>query len=198
MKKLEIYGKWDDGVNWKFYQSKIIPERRLCTAVFCVLFSKLENGIILTRTKNRGHWELLGGHIEENESIEQALYREAMEEGGVKKIDNLYLFGLREMNLSKIIKSKSTGLIYPLKSYIPHYIGFTNLSLSKPSGEDVLKSKLFKFDEICEKLTKEKMPSIDILKQGMAYVYINLLHKNILPKEFEKKLQFSMKKNKFV
>ena len=39
-----------------------------------------------------GHWGLFGGHIEENETPEEAVTRELFEEIGYKKIEHLKLF----------------------------------------------------------------------------------------------------------
>jgi len=72
-------GSWSDDIAWEFYIADETPPRELCTAVFCVAIHN-DDTIVLTKTR-RG-WELLGGHLEGDETIEQGLFRESHEEGG--------------------------------------------------------------------------------------------------------------------
>ena len=78
-------GKWGETVNWRLLEGKI-PNDELVTAVFGLLI--VESGVVLVTT-TRGYLELLGGHREAGETIEQTLDRESYEEGGVKVIERI-------------------------------------------------------------------------------------------------------------
>lgn len=88
-----LEGEWGD-TPWEFYLSPKSPPRELCTAVACLAIQASSDSIVLTR--NRRGWEMLGGHIEEGESIEDAVIREAKEEGGFSP-DSCTQFGYRKV-----------------------------------------------------------------------------------------------------
>lgn len=76
-------GIWGDKISWELYPAndlKDVPALELCTAVFCLAITEDEK-ILLMRAA-RG-WSILGGHIEEGESIPDTLMRESLEEGGL-------------------------------------------------------------------------------------------------------------------
>lgn len=91
----------DENTSWEFHISQDMPPRELCSAVFCV--AMYQDKIVLTR--NHRGWEFLGGHIEKGETVEGALRREAMEEGGFK-IDRCELFGHRKFGQEKYQERK--------------------------------------------------------------------------------------------
>lgn len=139
-------GSWDDGISWEFYLTNELPPRELCTAVFCLAIHN-EEAIILTKTK-RG-WELLGGHLESDETLEQCLLRESHEEGGYTP-ETYELFGYRKVISTKPIPARD-GKMYPYPvSYIPHFIAKSRLPLDRTHGDEgeILDSGAFTFTEI--------------------------------------------------
>ncbi|HSX06827.1 MAG TPA: NUDIX domain-containing protein [Candidatus Saccharimonadia bacterium] len=138
-----LEGKWGAGMRWEFYRSDYLPPRELCAAVFCLGIAN--DKVILT--KNKRGWEMLGGHVESGESIEDALTREAQEEGGFTP-QSYKVFGYRKIISSKPVPNR-TGDYYPFPiSYIPHFIATTELPVSNPSGEEVVESASFSLEEI--------------------------------------------------
>jgi len=156
-----LSGEWGNGLSWKFYLSNYLPTRRLCSAVFGIL--QHNQKILLTKTR-RG-WELPGGHIEEGESIEEALKREMLEEVGAN-INGCRLVGYRKIIASHPIKNRN-GKNYPFPvSYIPHYMVITNKDLVPPSGDqgEILGSELFTLTDL-RKTNKEIASIVNILKK---------------------------------
>ncbi|GIP30529.1 hypothetical protein J23TS9_56590 [Paenibacillus sp. J23TS9] len=64
--------------------SDVMPDRHLITCSFVLAF--LNDEIILTDLHARG-WDIPGGHIEREESAEEAVIRELYEETGAKILD---------------------------------------------------------------------------------------------------------------
>jgi 8-oxo-dGTP diphosphatase len=71
-------GSWSENTSWELYKSPSLPSSTLCTAVMCVA---IKDGKVVLARSQRG-WGMLGGHIEDGETLEEALRREALEEGG--------------------------------------------------------------------------------------------------------------------
>lgn len=162
-----LEGRWNDNVRWEFYRSAYLPPRNLCAAVFVLAVVRgTPIKIVLTKT-SRG-WEMLGGHVDEGESIEDALVREAQEEGGF--LPNQYkLFGYRKIIPQQPVPNRSGGY-YPFPvSYIPHYVATTTLPITSPTGQEVEESALFTIAE----LQQTNMPSKDIAMIGFE-AYKNL------------------------
>lgn len=139
-------GNWSDDVSWELYVATKMPPRELCTAVFCLAICN-DNTIVLTKT-GRG-WELLGGHLEEGETLEQGLMRETHEEGGYTP-EVYELFGYRKIIASKPVPARN-GKTYPYPvSYIPHFIARSSLPLDEVHGDDgeIIDSGTFTFSEI--------------------------------------------------
>lgn len=125
-------GIWNNDVSWEFYLADESPPRELCTAVFCLAIHNNDT-IVLAKTK-RG-WELLGGHLEAGETIEQGMLREAHEEGGYTP-ETYELFGYRKIISTKPIPARG-GKMYPYPvSYIPHFIAMSSLPLEPTHGDD--------------------------------------------------------------
>lgn len=138
-------GKWNDGTPWKFIVSKEKLNPDLCTAAFCVISHR--EALLLIQNRRRG-WEIPGGHIEEDEKIEQTLIREAMEEAGAT-IEAPQMFGyaivLPESPISHRDKKES---FYPFpKSYIPYYYAEAKAVLNLKLASDAIEAKLFNFNE---------------------------------------------------
>jgi 8-oxo-dGTP pyrophosphatase MutT (NUDIX family) len=141
-----LEGSWNENTSWEFYLSPKSPPRELCTAIACLAILKSTDSIVLTR--NQRGWEMLGGHIEEGESLEETVIREAREEGGFIP-DSCTLFGYR-----KVIAKEPTPhdqqeghYPYPL-SYIPHFIAVTSSELEDPTGEEIFERAAFAPEEI--------------------------------------------------
>lgn len=136
-------GDWGENISWELYETHALPPAELCTAVMCVAVT--EEKVVLARSE-RG-WGMLGGHIEEGETLDAALRREAREEGGFI-IDEYQLFAVRKIT-AKVQASQRVGVAYPFpNSYIAYYWATTNQTLQAPTGEEILESGSFALDEI--------------------------------------------------
>jgi len=68
----------------RFYDPDFVPAGRLTYSVICARFS---GKWVFVRHRNRTTWEIAGGHIEDNESPDEAALRELREETGAKVFD---------------------------------------------------------------------------------------------------------------
>lgn len=92
--------------------SEVMPDRHLITCSFVLAFFNDE--ILFTDLHARG-WDIPGGHIEHEESAEQAVIRELYEETGAKILD-LELLGFVEIEM---FGEKPEDYKYPFpKSYM--------------------------------------------------------------------------------
>ena len=136
-------GDWGEHVSWELYEASTLPPAELCTAVMCVAVS---DGKVVLACSERG-WGMLGGHIEAGETLDAALMREALEEGGFI-IDRHQLFAVRKIT-AKIQASKRPGITYPFPtSYMTYYWATTSKPLQAPTGEEILESGSFALDEL--------------------------------------------------
>jgi 8-oxo-dGTP pyrophosphatase MutT (NUDIX family) len=142
-----LTGQWDDNQSWELYQSSELPDTALCTAVYCLAILPDTKQVVLTR--NHRGWEILGGHIELGETIEQAMVRECLEEGGFTT-ENYQLFGYRKITAKQPVPhSQKEGEFYPFPyGYIPHFIATSTLPLRKPSGAEIIESRAVPMDEL--------------------------------------------------
>lgn len=124
-----LSGNWKNTTFWYFYISNALPVNAIATTATGLII--WDNKIVLVEHKNRG-WELPGGHIEDGESIIEALTRELHEEAGLTKISNIEMFGYNEIVNPDIEKiNKATGKPYPKYAYNAHFIV---QATSKPIG----------------------------------------------------------------
>ncbi|MGB8491793.1 MAG: NUDIX domain-containing protein [Bacteroidales bacterium] len=63
----------------RFYEPYFVPDGRL---IYSVITAKYRGQWIYVRHRNRETWEIPGGHIEENETSDEAASRELREETG--------------------------------------------------------------------------------------------------------------------
>lgn len=147
MKQAILTGNWDDNQSWALYQDDEMPEIALCTAVYCLSILPQTKQVVLTR--NHRGWEMLGGHVEPGETIEQALLRECLEEGGFTP-ESYQLFGYRKITAKQPVPhNQKEGGFYPFPhGYIPHFIGISTLPLKEPTGMEIIERKAFSFDEL--------------------------------------------------
>jgi len=155
-------GRWDEISSWEFYLSDEMPPRDVCVAASCV--GILNGKIVLSRT-HRG-WDCLGGHIEDGESVEETMQREALEEGGLR-VERFRLLGFRKVTNSKVIIAKQTGKPYPLISFMPWFVAVSSLPLVPTTGDEgeIFESRAFDVEEACT-LSKEEQP---IIKAAVAF-----------------------------
>lgn len=95
-------------------ETEFFPSQELCPGIPIstpLTFPFQNNQVMMVLDKNNW-WNPLGGHIEKNETWEEALIREALEEGGVDIADNL-IFGYIKINR---ISGSNT---YPSVTQIP-------------------------------------------------------------------------------
>jgi len=160
--RLIMTGNWGENISWELHATTALPPAELCTVVMCVAIA---NGKIVLACSERG-WGMLGGHIEAGESLDDALYREALEEGGFR-IERRELFAVRKIT-AKVPKTGRAGKDYPFPtSYMAYYWATTNQPLQPPTGEEILESGSFALDEI-EAL---KTPDRPVIEAGWkAYI----------------------------
>lgn len=152
-------GRWDEISSWEFFLSDELPPIALCVAASCVGIMEPSGDVVLSRT-HRG-WSTLGGHIEDNETPEQTMRREALEEGGFR-VERQQLLGFRKVTNSKQLFSKQTGKPYPPVSYIPWYIAVSTLPLVPTSGDEgeIFEAKEFTLEQ-ARLLNLQDQPLID-------------------------------------
>lgn len=137
-------GEWDEGISWEMYTATELPPLELCTAVMCVA---IHDGKLVLARSERG-WGLLGGHIEEGETQEDALFREALEEGGFA-IDRYELFAVKAITHKKPVPHQQTGKFYPFPTgYMAYYWAVSESSLLPYTGEEILESASFLIEDV--------------------------------------------------
>lgn len=141
-----------------------MPDPSLCTAVYCLAILPKTRQVVLTR--NHRGWEMLGGHIESGETIEDALLRECLEEGGFVP-EEYRLFGYRKVTaLKPVVHNQRKDSFYPFPhGYIPHFVATGTAPLRLPYGAEILESKAFSFEEL-ETLGIEQLP---LLKKMLEF-----------------------------
>lgn len=125
-----LTGQWDENQSWQLIQSDKLPDVTLCTAVYCLAVLPGTKQVVLTR--NHRGWEMLGGHIEPGETIEQALLRECLEEGGFTP-EHYQLFGYRKITAKQLVAhNQKADSFYPFPhGYIPHFIATSTFAITE-------------------------------------------------------------------
>lgn len=127
--------------------------RASTTGAFCVCFDKDEQ-VILT------NFEPLGGHLEIGESVEDALTREALEEGGMKLLKWKY-FGIYKVTMKATAPSKYKSK-YPAQSYLLFFLALGE-KVAEPFGQDVKSSQVISRSEVFD----SKDITHSLLKEGV-------------------------------
>lgn len=131
--------------SWEFYVDKSFrPQNQLVTAVSVVVIKDLKEQEVII-TKNKRGWEVIAGHVESDESPEEAAPRESMEEGGTK-VDKLTLFGYTKVTRHSD-KPYKPNYPHPI-SYVLNFFAHSIGDISKPTGDEIFDSKTVKMDEV--------------------------------------------------
>lgn len=154
-------GTWGDFITWEIYASTELPPIELITAVACVALSyDTDDGIVLTKNQ-RGGWEVLAGHIEPGETPDEAMEREALEEGGYS-IQQATPIGYREITASQKPEPGTREANYPYPiSYIAYYLARTDRPTVVPTGEEILESRTFSQKELSELVSNGQLNEIE-------------------------------------
>ncbi|MBU0569518.1 NUDIX domain-containing protein [Patescibacteria group bacterium] len=123
------------------------------TSVVAVCFDENEKVVLMGN-------EPIGGHVESGESVEAALKRESLEEGGIELIKWKY-FGYYEVKLSDTASEeyKST---YPKVGYILFFLA-KGRRIMEPYGTDVKNTQVLDKDYV---LNSGKFPH-EMLLEGL-------------------------------
>lgn len=161
-------GKWSEKIKWELHESAELPPAELCTAVFCA--AMLGSKIVLTRTK-RG-WEILGGHIEDGETITDALVREAREEGGFTPTE-YEIFAHKKITSTEPIPHQNPAKMYPFPvGYITYFLATTDQPVTSPTGEEVFESRIVPLDEAEQLVDPDTWAIIQLA--NVRYKYKNI------------------------
>ncbi|MBN8551064.1 MAG: NUDIX domain-containing protein [Deltaproteobacteria bacterium] len=101
------------------------------------------DGIVLTLTE-RGYDELLGGHLEANETAVDAVLRESEEEGGII-IEHCKLVGIKRIENDP--SDKPSRQQYPPVGYASYFVGYSSRYPGEPTGVEVVSRKVLPLDE---------------------------------------------------
>lgn len=125
------------------------------TGVAAVCFDE-DNKVVLM------NYEPLGGHLEKDETIELALKREVLEEGGVA-LDKWKYFGFYEIKL-KADATEEYKNKYPMLGYILFFLA-KGKKVMEPYGKDV---------KTTQQLSKEEVLSSNKIKHKMLVAGVKL------------------------
>jgi len=154
-------GTWtwgDESVAWELYAGAQIPIISDCTAAFCVA---IQNGKIVLEREERG-WGMIGGHVDDGETLEQALRRECLEEGGFT-VNGPVLIGYRKIIATKPVGHQTPGRYYPFPiSYIAYYFSVNDQPLAAPTEPETLEVRALTIEEI----RQLNPPDYSVIKYG--------------------------------
>lgn len=155
MTKLIDQGDWGHS-NYECYldlNGSFNDKVALTTGCFCVCINEVGNVVLANN-------EPLGGHIEQDETVEDALKREALEEGGMK-LEKWKYFGYYK------VEQKDTGPQlyknkYPKEAYLLFFLA-KGKKVIMPYGTDVKSSQELPIEEAIN----SKRISHKMLKEGL-------------------------------
>lgn len=164
-------GEWGNA-KWEMWTSKELPDSELCTAVACVaIYDLATDRVVLTR--NHRGWEMLAGHKEIGETIEETLCREAFEEGGyIVTASNL--FGHRKIIASERPAPGTREAQYPFPvSFMPYYYAFTAEPLHEPTGKEITERDIFTLEEIKAMVDNGEIDPVELqlIAHGLAQAH---------------------------
>ena len=164
-------GVWGEEASWEIYLSSQVPPAELCTAVACVAIANASKGeVVLTR--NQRGWEILAGHIDEGETPEEALAREAIEEGGFV-ITRMMPFCYREITAlgPQAASGREASYPYPT-SYMPYFVAFTDVQIGAFTGIEIIETRTFTAAERQELLVRGEISKMEhkIIELGLASI----------------------------
>ena len=160
-------GKWGESFSWEINLSPEVPPAELCTAVACVAITDLDTGEVVLTRNHRG-WEILAGHIEDGESVLEALSREALEEGGFD-ISKAVPFGYRKVTSLAEPATIGREAKYPHPtSYIAYFFAYTNSPIQEITGEEIVESRTFAPKERDELAQAGELKEIEQLLIGLG------------------------------
>lgn len=131
-----------------FYPADELPSELSITTPFT--FPIKNNSVYLSLDK-MGWWNPLGGHLNENETWQKALIREAMEEAGVL-VDNIRIVGY--IFIEHLSENKNSK--YPSKSIIPMTISKPMDYLKEWQKQETRDRGIFTFNEAVDLLKKRE------------------------------------------
>lgn len=123
-----------------FFQDSLTSEQeKLSTAV--VWISLIGNKIVLC--KNHRGREFPGGHIEDWETLMEALGREIHEEAWITDYKVMRLHGVTHVINHEEKINKATWAPYPAIAYIPHFVIHTKNWERYPVWEEIIEANIF-------------------------------------------------------
>ena len=136
-----LTGDWSKNLSWELYLASELPKDALCSAVCCIAIASVDPPRVVLTRNHRG-WELIAGHIEPGETVEEALVRECQEEGGFTP-STYTLLGYRKITAKVPEVNDHHGGFYPIVSYVPQYVAITSAPIVAPTGEEIVESASF-------------------------------------------------------
>jgi len=143
-------GRWGENISWQFIASTEQPKRELCTAVCCI--TMFDNKLLLV--KNKRGWECPAGKINDNEALEEAVFREVKEETRAL-ISRPQIFGYKKLTaLEQIPRVDESTLFYPFpNSYVVFFYAEAIAFSDEPLANDIEEVRLAGYDEAKELLS---------------------------------------------
>lgn len=157
-------GEWNDGgTTWEFWNSNVEPNPKLCSAIGLVAITNLDTNSIVLTENDRG-WETIAGGIDPGETPEEALRREALEEGGFVVVRQK-IYGHRKI-VNKVMNDEARRKGYKPLAYMPYYYAFADEKLRDPTGDEIIDSGVFSMDKKKDR-AKLKPAELLLVQEGL-------------------------------